>query len=1021
MLHIYKASAGAGKTYTLTLEYIKLLFLDPKNYRKTLAVTFTNNACGEMKSRILQALYNLSFDPKAKYTKELNALGYSEDKIQETALSLYKDILHKYSFFYIETIDSFTQKVIRNFAKDLGLPPKFTLQLRNEEILETLVRNLLIHSLDNEVLHQTLVNFTIDDIEANKSNDIKKEIIKESSIFFNEKYQAVHETKSDNETKQQEITKIFKQLEDKINAYKKRTSENARKAIKMIEDANLNIVTDFKGGKRNPILPIQLLERGDFSSCLKDSVTDVDTVLTKKNPREQDIRNLYDSEFPEILQTLTETQERKEYRTAEEIVKHKQGIILSQFIQNEIDDYCKNENTFFIAFSNKLLKTIINGSDTPFVYEKIGQTINNIMIDEFQDTSKMQWENFKPIIQNLLSSLNKALIIGDVKQSIYRFRNGDWKLLHNLDKDPQFNSENVHIPDNHRSLRNIVSFNNTFFKEYSKQVENTFNAKFATEHTTIRDIYNDCEQGITQGDGGCVEINLINHDKSLPAIESKELLLDTIFEKVVSLLRLGRKADEIVFLCYKNKDIEELVTFFNKKKKNPEYAEFKDALTIVSKEALLISNAPSIGFITTYLKKLIEPERKKEQDFISQLLEYYFSKINPGQTLPEHSIPRNMSLYETCEHIIADFNLAAETETPFITDFQNIIYTYSKNNNTSISQFLEHWEEIKDKTYLQQTHVVGCMSASTVHSSKGLEYPVVIMPTFIKRPQKTIHALYETGYTELPIVNLNGKLLDTTLKDAYINESYNIEIDNLNALYVACTRPREELYIYDRCTTKDTLVKNIFDTLLLNMNFEKIGDYHLQLGTPSPSKENKDQNKNSNYITTYKTPTGENQNTKLLPDRNSHDFVEKLTLTETEQEHGLLMHKILEHITSIHDIERCVNLYCPIELYNSDEKKLLSDKLQKKLSDKRISHWFDNSWDSILTEQPLLQKGGIEKRPDRMLIHGKNATIIDYKFTKEQQNIHKKQVREYMNILSLMGYIPEGYIWYVDLDEIVCV
>lgn len=1026
MLNIYKASAGAGKTYTLTLEYIKLLFKDAKNYRKTLAVTFTNNACGEMKNRILQALYELSYKDDANYITELEAEKYTKEQIKEKAKFLYKDILHNYSFFFIETIDAFTQKVIRNFAKDLGLPPKFSLELRQDEVLETVVKNLLINSIDDKDLHQILVDFAFDDIEENRSTDLKKEIKNESNKFFKELYQEyadIQSYKEDEKVDTEKLQNFFKDLETSISDFHNEVYEKAQKAVSLIEKAGLDITSDFKGKSRSPLITLKHYTNKNFDKILNDEVCDVESVIKEKKTEAQ-IRGLYNTEFQEIINNLTKligvnSEKRKEIKTAEIILSHKKGIILSQFIQKELDKFCKDENTFFIAFANKFLKTIINGSDTPFVYEKIGQQIENIMIDEFQDTSKMQWDNFKPIVSNLLSAENDALIIGDVKQSIYRFRNGDWKLLHTLNQDKDFAAYTTEksIANNHRSLRNIVEFNNRFFKAYSQYVDENHK-----ERHTITDIYNDCEQGVAKGDGGCVEIKIINANGEKDTAAAQEELLNAILEKVVSLLKLGRKPEEIVFLCYTGKEISELVNFFNEKKKNPEYADFKDSFSIINKEALLLKNSLAIQFIVNYLQKLITNENSQEANFLDEFLSFAYSTIHNTKELPNVEISRNMSLFETCEDIIDKFNLASEAETPYLTDFQNIVYTYSKNNNTSISHFLEHWEEIKDKTYLQQTTTSGCMSAYTVHKSKGLEYPVVIMPKFCKRPFTTTTALYPTDYKDLPIVSLSGKLEGTTLEDAYFEEKYNDEIDRINALYVACTRPKEELYIFDKRTSKDKSAVSLFDKIIAEMTEGEISDYTFKIGEPRASKASV--GKQNNFIKRYPitvVPEGEESNVKLLPDRNSKHFIEMLEQPQTEREHGLLMHKILEHINTSADIDKYVNQYCPPELFSMEEKKELAEKLRSKITNPQVAHWFDDSWDTILTEQPVLQKGGIEKRPDRMLLKGKEVTIIDYKFGKEQSENYNKQVKEYMNILTEMRYSAKGFIWYVELDEIVAI
>ena len=1076
MLDIYKASAGSGKTYTLTLEYIKLLFHDPKNYRKTLAVTFTNNACGEMKNRILRALYLLSFKDDADYIKELQAEKFNgktlkKEEIQATAKKIYKDILHNYSFFYIETIDAFTQNVIRNFAKDLGLPPKFTLELRQNEILETIVKNLLINSLDNEDLHKILVDFAYEDIENSTTTDIKKEVKNESNKFFKELYQEVMtDNPRSNEEIKENITKLslfFEKLEQ--------TKKNTKKQAQIVSDeielalkkANLD-VSFFNAPIRDTLNINELFKSGKLNEKVFSPIDCCSK--SKKDNHLEELTELYNNG---VLQKLKKIQDLViEYNTAKKILEHKKGVILSQYIQNELDTYCKEENTFFLAFANKFLKSIINGSDTPFVYEKIGQTIENIMVDEFQDTSKMQWENFKPIVLNLLSSLKKALIIGDVKQSIYRFRNGNWQLLHNLEHDsellPYINEETIDkLNVNYRSKKNIVQFNNFFFQHYSKKIDKNFNSYYGTNNDTITHIYENCCQQVGKGDGGCVEIQIFDGK----ADDAQEELNKALVEKVVSLLQLGRKPDDIVFLCYKNDEISELVNLFNEKKN--EYPQYAPYFSIMSKEALLLNNSLAVQFIICYLKRLNVNETSKDAQFLDSFLTYTFNTLHKTGfetfakilELPEYAlkpIVQNMSIFETCEHIIENFKLQTlPEETAFLTDFQNIVYSYSKNNNTSISSFLEHWDEIKEKTYLQQAQAHGCMSAATIHSSKGLEYPVVIMPRFIKGKYLQRTVLYKTNFDDLKLVDLQGDLRQTTLRDEYIEEQYNVEIDDTNALYVACTRPKEELYIFDRSSSG----KETFRTILLGKTEKEkksskkdqeppesispsdfIDKYHdwfqgnpdldtieisgncFRLGEPKPSKatESNDTIVTQNF-SSYTIPKLVNNGVendieiKLVPEKNSKHFIEMLDQPQTEREHGLLMHKILEHINTVADIERYVNQYCPPELFPMAEKQEIAEKLRQKITDKHVAHWFDDSWDHILTEQPLLQQNGVEKRPDRMLIKGNDVTIIDYKFGKEQPESYKKQVKEYMNILSQMGYTAQGFIWYVELDDIVTV
>lgn len=1045
MLNIYKASAGAGKTYTLTKEYIKLLFKKENNYRKTLAVTFTNNACDEMKSRILEALYELSYNPKAAYLEDLMEIEHTNNicDIQEKAHRIFRDLLHNYSFFFIETIDSFTQRVIRNFAKDLNLPPKFSLELDPDTILETIIRKLLTNSAENPELHKLLIDFAFEDIDSNKQTNLKKEIKQASKLLFEEKFQAenVEIATNDFDTILQGMHTFFDEQTGIIKNYEKLVCGYANQAIDVINKAGLSRDDFKKSGKASCIDVLKKIANKDFSKSVEKILT-AEMVTTKKLDagKRMTIELLYSQTLENLLNELQhqleDTNAKQTYYTAKKYVQHKQGIILSQYIQSELEAYCRDENAFFLSFANMLLKGIINKSDTPFVYEKIGQQIENIMIDEFQDTSNMQWDNFKPIISNLLAaqdteeSSGYGLIIGDVKQSIYRFRNGDWNILHNLtNSDSQeftINDHSNEIKTNFRSYKNVIEFNNAFFKAYSKFVDSRFNTNYGTEKDTISSIYDDCAQKTKKDSEGCVEIQLINADGSLKANEAKELRLELIFNKVVSLLQQGRNAEDIMILCYRNDTIGEIVQYFNTKKNEEQYKDYENAFSIMSKQALLIDAAPSIQFIINFLRKMTMKDDDKGMEFVKASLAFNYQTLFPESatseslldfgTIPDKVIGKNMSIFDTCEQIIMQYKLNEITaEIPFITNFQDIVHSYSKNYNTNISHFLEHWDEIKGKTYLSQSKRIGSLQAATIHSSKGLQYPVVILPDFAKTsaPQYA-HALYKTDDNRLPIVELEGDMKETLFKDEFIEEMYLTEIDNINALYVACTRAEEELYIFDTCSSKDAKNKvQFFDEVIANIPSDEYNDYTFRKGTAKGSTKNEKQSNSLEHYVVYQPAA------RLLPEKNSRHFEDRLNQPQTQREHGLLMHQILEHITTMEDIDRCILQYSPIELMDIQERNELASSLREKLANPRVAPWFTNNWDSILTEQPLMLPNGIEKRPDRMLVRGKDITVIDYKFTKEHEESHIKQVREYMHILSQMGYTTKGYIWYVDLNDIV--
>lgn len=1053
MLHIYKASAGSGKTYTLTYEYIKLLFENTRNFSKTLAVTFTNNACSEMKDRIIEKLFELAYSPNADYTKKLlrdfpyNAI-HPQKGLRDTAAvmsraqQILRELLHNYSFFFVETIDSFTQKVIRSFAKDLGLPPKFDLVIENDDVLETITQNLLVHSADNIELHKQILEFAFSDVEEHKTTDLRAEIKRESRNFFSEKYQDAYPNISfDEESVQKRIAEIKQFFVDQktfVDTYIEEVTSLAKKALSMIGDAGLDVINDFRGRTKGKLTCLPQYAKGNIIKLFDVPSSDIDSLVLKVTPAH---RALFATEFPCVIQKIQDiasktSQRHKEFVTAQKLLEHRQGIILSFYIQAEIDRYCRDENSFLISYANMFLHSIIDNSNTPFVYEKIGQQIEHIMIDEFQDTSKLQWENFKPILMNLLAMGKDALVIGDVKQSIYRFRNGNWRLLHNLQSDPDFRSsvQSHPLDSNYRSLKNIVDFNNAFFRKYADFVEQNYNASSGRSSSILKEIYADCKQEAPRGDGGCVELTIVTGEKKPDTVES---ILERIFEKVLYLLECGRRPDDIMFLCYTNNQITQLVEFFNEKKKDPRYSHYQRAFSIMSSQALRIANSLAVRFIVSYLTRMTVTAESKASQFLEADMTYLYQQMkNQNEASHEtcmidltaesiyssEGISKNMSLFETCESIIAKFALYEfSSEVPFLIDFQNIVYQYSKNNSTSISHFIDYWNDYKNNKYLSQSQAVGCMNASTIHKSKGLAYPVVIIPEFLSTKNNSRSVLYETNLDALKVVSLAGTLKDSSLCEQYLDEELDTEIDFINALYVACTRPKEELYIYGASYGKTRKASTIFSQVIASMPVGEVDEETMTyiLGEPVKKESNKQESYDSEDLTYYvqeEQQEMEINSGKLLPDRRSRDFLDIIAAPQDKRLKGLLMHAIMEHVIVEDDIEHCIDMYSPDAL-SLEERSLLKADLHQKIA--HVRQWFDGSWDRVLTEQPLLSPGGEDRRPDRMMFRGKAVTIVDYKFTDDEHASYKKQVREYMDILSQMGYTPEGYIWYVLSDTVV--
>lgn len=1042
---VYKASAGSGKTYILTKEYVKLLFKNERNYRSILAVTFTNKASGEMKERIIQALFDLS-SSSPKNTEYLNEIcadfKLTQSQVQQKTKNILHEILHNYSFFYIETIDAFFQRVIRNFAKELGLHSYFGLEVDSSKIIHQAVQNLFLRLQENPEVQKWIVNFSESKIDEGKSKNIFKEIEQESAVLVKERFM----DSSKDFVSLEIINEYFNSILEIITQFETQLIQLASKINEVLISHGLEI-SDFSGGQNSKFNIITKIKNKNFdypTDAVVKCLSDTDSWFPKASKKRPVLDSLLNTEMPKLVNQLLDVicnEDGRKYRTAKLMYNNKFTIGLLQAVQNEIDLYCKDENIFLISNTNLLLRSIINESDAPFVYEKIGSFIKYLMIDEFQDTSGMQWQNFLPLIQNSLSEGGSSLVVGDVKQAIYRFRNGDWNLLQSkIYDDFPYQIQDVSLQTNWRSYANIIDFNNAFFKRFVRIIQDTFIVKMKESELALESelqekmhmLYEDVNQEKPKSCKTGGEVQIV----TIPIVEKESVEENTllkVLERVVSLLNAGYKPQDIVFLCKGRKEIRLIVEFFNKQKVN--YPQYKDIFSIISSEGMQLDSSSAIQFILAYLQWIETPKCKFSKSYLltafciwkqkdanevqidamSQFLELIGDKP---------SISRNSSLYQIVEDIIQTFGLnAIEEELAFIIDFQNLVYSYSKNNIVSISQFIEWWEEKSDKRYLQQ-EAHGFLRAMTIHKSKGLQFQIVIIPfaswDYEYKQSKTLFDTVDTDFSEIPIVSLNSNkdMAKTQFDKQFIQEKLQVYIDNLNVMYVACTRAVEGLYLYySEKTTKAKISHEIIQAKSeLIQDFPKAFENENSDFILGEISQKKDVASKTELLSFEKDYPVYSVTQKLLPNPEAIRFFDCIENKNKEQVFGIVMHKVLEFITTVDDIPKAVHR-CFVEgiITESEQAKYISI-LQEKLQASQVIDWFNNSH-RVLTEQAIMTIEG-EKRPDRILIKDTNAIVIDYKFSNYKKSEYSMQVADYMKLLENMGYKTEGFIWYVLLNDI---
>lgn len=855
MLTVYRASAGAGKTHKLTGEYLTLLFTGPGAYRRILAVTFTNKATDEMKGRIVDELFNLSSGRKSDYTGLLSAVySLTEEQVRKQAGKILIDILHDYSAFNISTIDRFFQQTMRAFTREIGLQGGYGIEMDQELVLTAAIDNLLagLEDPENKDLLGWLLRFAEEKIEGGGEWNLRKDIMSLSREVFKESYKAF----SDEVGKDIQDKKALEGYKNELYAIIRSVESEAKRfgeqGLALIAKYSLK-PTDFKGGSRSPLTILEKLASGEMkepTATFLGLADNVEACYTKTMPL--GLRQIIGCVFEEGLNTCIKNiialfGNLTAYNTAREIVRYYYTLGILTDVSRQIAAYREEKNVMLIADTTELLNKVIDGSDAPFIYEKTGTNVDHYMIDEFQDTSGMQWNNFRPLIGESLAHERKNLIVGDVKQSIYRFRNSDWKLLdEQVGKD--FYEEEVieeTLKDNWRSCRHIVEFNNAFFTTIPGLLQNLYNETLQTSSLTeeqrtayftkIMAAYNNSYQRIPppfQKKEGHVKIEfLVAEEESDWKTESMNRLPATIEQ----LQDNGYALKDIAILVRTNQEgalvADTLLTY---KEANPSE---KYNYDIISDEALFVGGSQAVRFMVSLLRYLKNPsDRTNEQialfsyrilmastchEVIDRVNKSHI-ELNAAIQVAEDSAEEQMSfppaiadvllvlsrqsLYEITEGLFRLFSdNFPENEQVFVQAFLDMVSEYTQKESADLNRFLKWWDETGYKKTIATPDGQNAIRILTVHKSKGLGFKVVIIPfcdwEIDHKPSKPVilwcHPEKKPfNRLHLVPVRYNQALGNTIFAEDYFKERLHAFIDNQNTLYVAFTRAKEELLVF---------------------------------------------------------------------------------------------------------------------------------------------------------------------------------------------------------------------------------
>lgn len=1064
-LTIYKASAGSGKTFALTREFLRLLFKKPDKYRSILAVTFTNKATAEMKSRIINELAVLSAGKASPYLKMIqdeNPL-YSEQKIRKQAKTILESILQDYSHFSVTTIDKFNQKVIRSFVREIGVNTNYIVELENDDVLDRAIENLFFNLEDEkgDEIVKWLTRFTNDQVINGDSWRIGDKIKQLGKELFKEQFKVNEKNLLDQLTDKALLTEMEISLNASIRKIENTLRAFGNKAVKLIQDNDLELA-DFKFKTSSGINYFFKLSNKEYENykIRFETLCSEDEAWSGNTPNAATVEELRDRHLKFLANETKDYVDKNLpiYLSLIQIKKNFYNLGILADIELAIRDHINDKNLLLLSDSNELIATIINDNDAPFIYEKTGSRFEHYMIDEFQDTSGLQWRNFKPLIDNSLAEAHKNLLVGDVKQSIYRFRNSDWSLLAggiNKDFRPDQIKEEV-LPVNWRSSKNVVSFNNSFFSIAAHVLQKTYNSEYKVSEGIYNKLMEEAYSTVCQQlpdhrkESGHIGIKLYDRKDE----DWKELTFQRIIHTIEEAQEIGYKAKDIAILVRRNTEGKEIADFLLAWQQG-ENAKSNINYNVLSDEALMLSASKAIRFIVNMIKRVFQNDHAIIDVELHQYIACEYLQLNEpsfrtgifhhptGKELIEKAMLEisYLPLLEQIDQLIKQFDIQNKPqESAYIQAFTDIAAEFTKKNYSDSMAFISWWEQKGYKRSVPSTKGQDAIQILTIHKSKGLEFPIVIVPFFdwkfnveaTKAPIAWVDTqdLIPSGTSLMPVKCSSG-LQDTIFKEVFHKEQFLSFMDNLNLAYVAFTRAVEGLYIYGRKGSQfdaATILQMCIDS---NFDYESIkhspsvqlSDYWdeseqcFEYGELPLPTHNDDQSGPGLFKHGFISTSSENKLYLKLKapkafSQASHNILSKAEI-------GIVLHDVLRQLNAPEELDELL-VKTRIEGRLSDEiinkvKIPLGEFLKKE----QVKSWFNKDL-KVYNESAIMTPESKEYRPDRVIDDGKTIKVIDYKFGSHRFQKHQRQVKQYMRLLQQMGHANiEGYLWYVSLADVV--
>ena len=1033
---VYKSSAGSGKTYTLVREYIALAlkYKRPNDLKHILAITFTNKAAAEMKERIVSTLHAFSTGaPKGAAALMFADLAathkVTNQELQQRAQAALDFILHQYSDFAVSTIDKFNHKIIRSFAFDLRLPVNFELETDTQEVLQNAVDELLEQCGKNETLTKVLLAYIEDLLQDEKSWNIGKELMQFGNQLFNEDIaQKLDALKT---LDLEGFLNINKKLNTFLKSFKAQVVAIGNQAIALLEANNVDHSNLAGGaaagiGKYFTYLSTFRDDKLEASDTVKKNFEAGKLTAGKAKGQEKAV-------IENITKDLVDLFHQNENLLEEQFEKYKlykliKANLFSVAVLNEMEkivvELKQKNNILFISEFNKIISDAIANEPAPYIYERLGERYRHFLIDEFQDTSVMQWRNILPLVHNSLSQGFFNMIVGDAKQSIYRWRNGEVEQFVQLPKvftkddktellveQEQSLISNHHpkiLETNFRSKVNIIEFNNTFFNYLGAATTHDFST-----------IYNQVTQKVAENKhGGSVNICQFDGEKH----ERDQWTMDRVIDAVRLCLAKG----------YQKKDIA-IITRGNADGANIAAQLMEQHIDVISKESLLLNTSAEVRVIIELLKFI----DNSANEICIAAIRYYLihhqnfnvSSINNSNNsysllafFKENEIDfsvhylKCLPLFELCTELSILFNLNTKPNA-YLKFFLDQIFGFGQHNS-SITDLLTWWKNKQHKFSIVVPDGVDAVNVMTIHKSKGLQFPIVIIPyadlSINTKGIKHWTALDEADFPELKYALLNhGELLsNTNLSSIHANEGRKIMLDQLNMLYVAFTRPEEHLFVIsaNRKNSMHPYISAFVEQqkyacqLINGVNYFSLGDIN--------EVKQKDTQFTEMQATIWEP---ENKLWKELLKTTGYSQNDEVHLAQLS--YGNMIHFLLAEIDHPSEIDLILDRYEISITQALLDKQTLKNKLESVYRLPKLQPYFDGSY-TLKKEASILNNKGELQRPDLIAIKDKTAAIIDYK-TGEPRSSYAEQLAGYSALLHQMGFeVKACLLVYVDSEEV---